>query len=177
MNQVTESGQPTQVYVYDDEGRRLTKAVGGTATNYLYHGQNLVAEYATAWGSPNAQYTYGPMIDNVITRMTPGNTQYFHQAGLNSVMAAANNVGATDATQQFDAWGNEIASTGTAPHNDYSGREPDETGLIYYRARYYDPTLGRFTQRDPIGLAGGLNRYGYAKGNPQRACVSLKPRH
>lgn len=57
-------------------------------------------------------------------------------------------------------------ATGTAPRYGYTGREPDETGLIFYRARYYDPTLGRFTQRDPIGLRGGLNRYSYVGGNP-----------
>ncbi len=82
------------------------------------------------------------------------------------MMAATNNSGGTDATQRFDAWGNKVASTGTTPHYGYTGREPDETGLIYYRARYYDPTLGRFTQRDPIGLIGGVNRYAYALGSP-----------
>ena len=48
----------------------------------------------------------------------------------------------------------------------YTGRETDSSGLMYYRARYYDASLGRFTQRDLIGLAGGVNDYGYVGGNP-----------
>jgi RHS repeat-associated protein len=42
----------------------------------------------------------------------------------------------------------------------------DASGLLYRRNRYYDPGSGRFTQEDPIGLAGGLNLYGYAEGDP-----------
>jgi RHS repeat-associated protein len=42
----------------------------------------------------------------------------------------------------------------------------DLTGNLYMRNRYYDATAGRFTQEDPIGLAGGLNAYGFANGNP-----------
>jgi RHS repeat-associated protein len=42
----------------------------------------------------------------------------------------------------------------------------DLTGLLYMRNRYYDPQTGRFTQEDPIGLAGGLNAYGFADGDP-----------
>ena len=42
----------------------------------------------------------------------------------------------------------------------------DASGLQYRRNRYYDPKTGRFTQQDPIGLAGGLNLYGYAGGDP-----------
>jgi RHS repeat-associated protein len=42
----------------------------------------------------------------------------------------------------------------------------DATGTLYRRARYYDPQTGRFTQEDPIGLAGGVNLYGFANGDP-----------
>jgi RHS repeat-associated protein len=42
----------------------------------------------------------------------------------------------------------------------------DGSGLMYLRNRYYDPNTGRFTQEDPIGLAGGLNLYGFAGGDP-----------
>ena len=81
-------------------------------------------------------------------------------------MALSNAADTVDATQRFDAWGNKTASTGTQPRFGYTGREPDETGLVFYRARYYDPASGRFTQRDPIGLDGGLNPYAYVSGNP-----------
>ncbi|HEX8208797.1 MAG TPA: RHS repeat-associated core domain-containing protein [Longimicrobium sp.] len=42
----------------------------------------------------------------------------------------------------------------------------DQSGLQYMRNRYYDPRTGQFTQQDPIGLAGGLNTYGFADGDP-----------
>ncbi len=48
----------------------------------------------------------------------------------------------------------------------YTGRENDNTGLYFYRARYYDPQLKRFISSDPIGLGGGVNVYAYVRGNP-----------
>jgi RHS repeat-associated protein len=42
----------------------------------------------------------------------------------------------------------------------------DAGGLMYMRNRYYDPATGQFTQTDPIGIAGGLNTYGFAAGDP-----------
>lgn len=48
----------------------------------------------------------------------------------------------------------------------YAGRELDGSGLVYGRSRSYDPTTGRYTQRDSIGLAGGNNDYGYVGGDP-----------
>ena len=49
----------------------------------------------------------------------------------------------------------------------YTGRKLDDlTGLYQYRARWYDPELARFISQDPIGLAGGINPYEYAAGDP-----------
>lgn len=49
----------------------------------------------------------------------------------------------------------------------YTGRELDEhTGLYYYRARYYDPELGRFLSEDPLGFAAGVNFYAYVLNSP-----------
>ena len=48
----------------------------------------------------------------------------------------------------------------------YTGREPDASGLIFYRGRPYDAGTGRFVQRDPVGLAAGINDYAYVEANP-----------
>jgi RHS repeat-associated protein len=51
----------------------------------------------------------------------------------------------------YDAYGNSAGSTRT--RYGFTGRERDPlTGLLYYRARFYDPQLGRFVSEDPIGL-------------------------
>ena len=52
-------------------------------------------------------------------------------------------------------WFGSLVSSGT-----------DASGLLYRRNRYYDPQSGQFTQQDPIGIAGGLNLYGFAGGDP-----------
>jgi RHS repeat-associated protein len=51
-------------------------------------------------------------------------------------------------------------------HGTFLDEKRDGSQLIFKRARYYDPATGRFTQEDPIGLAGGLNLYGFASGDP-----------
>jgi RHS repeat-associated protein len=163
--QVAKTGIATQSYSYDDQGRRINKTVEATTMNYLYSGPDIVAEYAS-WTTATAQYTHGPNMDDPIIRISGTTAQYYHQDGLGSVVGLSNNVDTTTVTQRFDAWGNVLASTGMIPQYGYTGREPDETGLVYYRARYYDATIGRFTQRDPIGLKGGINRYAYVNGNP-----------
>ena len=52
----------------------------------------------------------------------------------------------------------------------FTGREYDkETGLYYYRARYYNPQIGRFLQTDPVGYGDGMNSYRYCGNNPLSA--------
>jgi RHS repeat-associated protein len=66
-----------------------------------------------------------------------------------------------------DSFGKVTASAGSLVNPfQYTGREMDsETGLYYYRARYYDPTSGRFLSEDPAGWAGGNNFFRYAGNN------------
>lgn len=174
-NRLTEArvGGTVERYGYDDAGRRIRKTVNGKTTYFLYDGPDAIAEYEEGWGKPAAINLHGPGVDEPIARYTRnGSASYdkaFYQAdGLGSVVAVTTEAGSIQAAQMFDAWGERIAgsSIGTIPAYGYTGREPDSTGLIYYRVRYYDPTIGRFTQRDPIGLAGGLNAYAYVGNNP-----------
>ncbi|NOT59709.1 MAG: RHS repeat-associated core domain-containing protein, partial [Acidobacteria bacterium] len=72
----------------------------------------------------------------------------------------------------YDAFGNSVSSSAT--RYGFTGREADaETGLMYYRARFYDPVVGRFISEDPIGLAGGINLYGYVGNDPQNGTDPL----
>lgn len=51
----------------------------------------------------------------------------------------------------------------------FTGREDGGSGLMYYRARYYDPVIGRFVSEDPLGFAAGVNFYNYVGGDPVNA--------
>ncbi len=121
---------------------------------------------------PQAVYTHGANIDEPLLRLTgttnsPAATEAAYiQDGLGSVIGTANITGTLTANQRFDAWGNKTASTGTTPTFGYTGREPDATGLTYYRARYQHPGLGRFVSRDPMGMADAVSGYAYVGNNP-----------
>ena len=67
-------------------------------------------------------------------------------------------------------YGQALATGPDAANNpiSYTSRENDETGLLFYRARYYDTVLKLFISSDPIGLIGGLHTFGYVEGDPLR---------
>jgi len=114
------------------------------------------------------RYIHGPGIDEPLARenLSTGALQYYHADGLGSIVKITDGAGAITLSHQYDAWGNlELAAD--QPGYAFTGREWDpETGLYYYRARYYDPKVGRFISEDPIGFFGGVNFYSYAGGGP-----------
>lgn len=91
---------------------------------------------------------------------------YYHGDAQGSIVGVSNPAGVLTATNRYDAWGNVTANTGTTKQYGYSGREPSDNGLVYYRSRYYDPQIGRFTQMDPKGFIDGVNRYTYVLNSP-----------
>ncbi len=157
----------TSTYRYDGLGRRIEKVANGQTKRYIYDGEDILLEYDGS-NVLQARYTHGPGIDEPIAVTKGSSTYFYHQDGLGSVTDLTDSAGATAKSYAYDAYGNILESPGTLeqPYT-YTGREFDsESGLLYYRARYYDPTTGRFLQKDPIGLAGGLNLYGYVDVNP-----------
>jgi RHS repeat-associated protein len=87
-----------------------------------------------------------------------------------SVVAATKANGGKQETLTYRAFGETRSSTGTLISRlKYTGREDDGTGLYQYRARYYDPMIGRFISEDPLGLSAGENLYAYVGNNPINA--------
>jgi RHS repeat-associated protein len=104
------------------------------------------------------------------TGPAPANLVYLHsdQIGLPQKITDATQAIVWDRVQ--DPFGRQVSlasSGGIDTSLRFPGQQADpDTGFAYNYFRDYDPTLGRYVQADPIGLAGGINRYAYAKGNP-----------
>jgi RHS repeat-associated protein len=71
-------------------------------------------------------------------------------------------------TGSFDPFENVLSAGGSITNNlRFPGQYFDqESGLNYNGNRYYDPSVGRYTRPDPVGLTGGMNRYGYVQNDP-----------
>ena len=151
----------------ENQPRARAWCVTSIPTVYLYDGDNTVSELDNG-GNVLAKYTAGQRIDEPLAEMRSGTASFYEQDGLGSVASLSNGTGALSNTYAYDSFGNVTGLTATVTNPfRYTGREFDpETGIYEYRARYLDPTIGRFVSEDPIGLYGGINSYGYAFNNP-----------
>jgi RHS repeat-associated protein len=168
---VTATGASVASFTYDASGRRASKTVGGVTTNFLYDGLNPVQELVG--GTVTANLLTGLGIDEVFRRSaTSGNSppqRSFFPDALGSTVALTDDTGALQTQYRYEPFGQESLVSGSSTDSNpyqFTARANDGTGLYYYRARYYNPTWGRFISEDPLGDARALNRYAYVGGSP-----------
>ena len=166
-------------YLYDPLGRRIGRSDRGRITHYIYDGlQNI--EEQDGDGRTLATYVYGTHLDDILNMRRADKDVYFFKDDLGSTLAVADREGKLVEGYDYDDFGEPsiFDSRGTPipqssvgnPYLFTGQRYDSETGLYYYRSRYLDPRVGRFTSRDTIGIwedAGNLgNAYTYAHNNP-----------
>ncbi|MGB8062751.1 MAG: RHS repeat-associated core domain-containing protein [Candidatus Sulfotelmatobacter sp.] len=177
-NRLTQAIVPnvgTTTFRYDPFGRRIQKSGALGTTNFLYDGANLLEEIDNS-GNVLARYTQDRDIDSPLSEFRGSTTSYYQaDEALGSVTSLSNSAGALASTYTYDSFGNLTASTGTLTNPfRYTGREFDsETGLYFYRARYFDPAVGRFISEDPIRFGGGVDFYPYVDNSPVNAVDPL----
>ncbi|MFN8486849.1 MAG: right-handed parallel beta-helix repeat-containing protein [Caldilineaceae bacterium] len=165
------SGTTTVAFAYDGDGVRLRKTVNGTVTNYLQDvAAPLPVVVSETIGTQSNRYIYG---SDLIAQVNPtGVPSFYHTDGLGSTRALSDQMGQRTDAYSYDVFGATRSHTGSAGQPfTYTGEQVDgELGLVFLRARYYDPMVGRFISRDPISgipsMAQTLNHYIYAANNP-----------
>ncbi|MEJ1969110.1 MAG: RHS repeat-associated core domain-containing protein [Rhizomicrobium sp.] len=153
-----------------------TAALAGPGTTFfLDSGDDEIAELDPS-GTVTRRFVPGPEIDEPIAMVTAstGAREYLHANHQGSIVATSDDTGAlAEGPLTYDAYGacyagatnTPCAATGI-PYR-FTGRRYDpETGLYYYRARYYDPGIGRFLQTDPVGYGDDLDWYSYVGNDP-----------
>jgi RHS repeat-associated protein len=167
LTRVLVSGSEVARFVYDGLGRRAQKIAGGVTHDYISDEERLVEERVS--GGPVLRFIDGPGVDQHLGRyVVGGSLTCFLTDHLGSVYRETNCSGSVTLDREYDLYGKPLAG-GTTGGYAYTGREWDaETGLYYYRARYYDPKLGRFISEDPLGFELAPNLYSYAWNSPSK---------
>ncbi len=181
-NRLTQITQPglTASFSYDAFGRRIQSSItkgGNTSTvQHLYEGLQSLGEIRDS--KLSHRLLTGLSLDETIARMainTSGNkdaatSRVYMTDALNSVIAQLNDEDSANVANSYaySPYGESqtIGPDSTNNPIQYTSRENDGTGLMYYRARYYDPLGKGFSSDDPIGLEGGFNLPAYVGGNP-----------
>jgi RHS repeat-associated protein len=133
-------------------------ATSGDTTKLLYDGLNDVQENAS--NTVTANQIVGLGVDQTLWRNGGGQSRSFYADGLGSTLALTGGTGGINTAYTYEPYGRQTATVSDTNSFQFTGREWDgATGLQFNRARYYNPTWGRFISEDPIGLTGGPNVY------------------
>ncbi|HEX7794241.1 MAG TPA: RHS repeat-associated core domain-containing protein [Vicinamibacterales bacterium] len=168
LTRVLRSGAVVAEFTYDGFGRRVTKIAGGAVTQYQWDDDQVIAERDGS-GNYIAEYAFYPGVDKPHSVTTSAGTFTMASEAPGNVIGLWPYEGSTVSAQYaYKPFGAMERNDQTVTNSlRFQARPYDqETGLYYYRARYYDPTLARFISEDPIGLAGGVNPYVFVGNDP-----------
>lgn len=157
-------------FAYDAMNRRLSKTVNGRIARYLYNNDDSWADL-DGTSVITARYLHGVRIDELLARRrTSDGLGSYLTDHLGTVRDIANAAGAVVAHVDYSSFGQVlgVSNPSAADRFLFTGRELDgETGLYFYRARYYSASLGRFVNQDPLGFeAEEFNNYRYVLNSP-----------
>ncbi len=160
-------------YGYAPTGTRAWREDEHGKTYYVSDGQNVVSELNGEFHCTN-RYVFGSGIDDPLVLIREEDQFCIHKDAQGNVVRLTDAAGATAVNYDYDSWGNLLNGVIDFPNTRlFAAREFDSaTGLYYFRARYYDPKMGRFISVDPAVPVPhaplSLNRYIYANNNPMR---------
>jgi RHS repeat-associated protein len=152
-------------YTYDGNDRRIGKKIDGAVSErYVYDGSDIALVFDGA-GNQTHRYLHGTGVDTVLADETPTQVLWALADNQGTVRDLVDGNGTILNHVTYDSFGKVVgqSNAGVEFRYGYTGREQDgETGLDYYRARYYDASNGRFISEDPLGFGAGdgnLTRY------------------
>jgi RHS repeat-associated protein len=168
---------PLNFEILDAEDRRVARYVGTTGTAYLYDGDLLIQEENMGTATVIRERVYGPGQDHVVGERVGGTPFAIHCDVRSTPYASTDDAGDLVETYDTEPFGKTVATlaAGVSQSLDLriglhgAWRDP-VTGRLFMRARTYDPELGRFLSRDPIGMWGDVlnsgNAYGFVGNSP-----------
>ncbi|HEX5057246.1 MAG TPA: RHS repeat-associated core domain-containing protein, partial [Gammaproteobacteria bacterium] len=170
LREILSGGSSIGQFLYDYQGLRVRKQTAAETARYVYDDQSVLLQTDDA-GNTLSKYDYGPDHLLSLNNVTEG-TQFYLFDALGSVTNLIKPGGAIQARYQYDAWGTIRNKVGDSENVfGFTGHEMDtESGLIYMKARFYDPDLGQFLSQDLFEGATdtppSLHKYLYAYENP-----------